>query len=346
MTALDKDRYISYRDGDQLAYPVAAVKIFAGSLVCVNAAGFLVPGDDAAALRFVGVALEYVDNTAGQAGDLNCRVRQEGVFNFDAISITQAMVGSPMYLRSDHEFDESSTHGIACGLLVAFISATEGEIDIETAVTTPATPLAADDMTVGDPADLYSALTVKGQFQEVMQGVKTAQYLLAPSAITLETGAPTVVFGNGAGDGFTQLTNKELGLRWNNGAGALTLMAARFLIPPDLDRTKNLVLHFLGAIIKAGGAEVDSPTMTAECYFAALGAAMLADANCGGDSAAFSAVQTNKYQEKTVTILAADIPADAAVLTVIFAPTAATLPTDDFVLAGLWAEGTRQALTA
>lgn len=168
MGALDKDRLISYRDGDMLAFPVAiATKIYAGSLVAVNAAGFLVPGADTAGLKFAGVALEYVDNTAGQNGDLNCRVRQEGVFNFDAISITQAMVGSPMFLKSDHEFDESSNNGVCCGKLLAYISAIEGEIDIETAVSTPASPLASDDMTVGDPGNFFPAAqgTVKLQIQ-------------------------------------------------------------------------------------------------------------------------------------------------------------------------------------
>lgn len=343
---LTEDRLISYREGIELEPKVGiGVEIFAGSLTCFNAAGFLVPGDDVAGYRFAGIALEYVDNTAGQNGDKRCKIRRGGVFNMDAISITQAMVGSPMYIKSDHEFDESSVNGVCCGELAEYISATEGEIDSDLAMSTPASPLAADDMTVGDPASLYTALTVKTQLQEVMRGLKTAQYLIQPAMITLETGAPTVVFANAGADGFSQLTNKEVGLRWNNGANP-TKMAARFLIPPDLGPAADIVVHYLGAIIKAGGAEADSPTITTEAYFAALGAAMLADTDCGGVSGEFVTAQTNKYQEKTLNIAAADIPAVASVLTLIFNPTDGELPADDFVLAGIWLEVTRQCLTS
>lgn len=188
--------------------------------------------------------------------------------------------------------------------------------------------------------------TAESRINELTQGIKTAQYAIQPlGTITLETGAPTVVFADGAGDGFTQLTNKEVALRWNNHATP-TKMAARFLIPPDLDPAADIVVHFLGAIVKAGANEADSPTITCEAYFAALGAAMLADANCGGGSGEFLTAQTDKYQEKTLAIALADIPAVASVLTLIFNPTDGQLPADDFVLAGLWLEVTRQCLTS
>jgi hypothetical protein len=165
---LNQDRLISYRDGAELAKPVAAgAKIFAVSLVCLNAAGFLVPGSDTAGLKFEGMALEYQDNTGGQNGDLMCRLRRIGVVNMDAVSITQAMVGQIMYVASDHEFDDSSNNGVVCGRLMAYISAIEGEIDIGVAALSPATPLAADDMTVGDPGAFFPAAqgTVKTQIQ-------------------------------------------------------------------------------------------------------------------------------------------------------------------------------------
>jgi hypothetical protein len=171
--ALAADRLIEYREDELQPFPVATgAVIYAGALVCLNAAGYLVPAADTATLKFVGVAIEAKDNTAGQNGDLKCLVRREGVFRFKATSIAQASAGDIMYAKDDETFDESSDNGIRVGRLVEIISATEGWIDIETAVTTPADPEAADDFTVGDPGNFFAAAkgTVKGQIQDLAQG--------------------------------------------------------------------------------------------------------------------------------------------------------------------------------
>ena len=133
MAGLTRDRATSYREGVELDYPVAAsTKIYAGSLVCVNADGFAVPAADTSGYVFVGVALEQVDNSAGANGAKNLRVRRQGVFEFDAASITHAMVGDPMYAVDDHTFDDAAgpTNDIKVGLLVKYASATKGWIDI------------------------------------------------------------------------------------------------------------------------------------------------------------------------------------------------------------------------
>ncbi len=133
MAGLTRDRATSYREGVEVDYPVAAgAKIYAGSLVCVNADGFAVPAADTSGYVFVGVALEQMDNSAGANGAKSLRVRREGVFEFDAASITQAMVGDPMYVVDDHTFDDAAgpTNDIKVGLLVKFASATKGWIDI------------------------------------------------------------------------------------------------------------------------------------------------------------------------------------------------------------------------
>ena len=213
-------------------------------------------------------------------------------------------------------------------------------------ILSPVLATTAATVSVADANSNMTGETVEAVLDEIMKGLKTAQYAIQPlGPITLETGAPTLVFADGAADGFTQLTNKEVVLRWNNHANP-TKMAARFLIPPDLDPAADIVVHFLGAIVKAGGSEADSPTISCEAYFAALGAAMLADADCGGVSGEFVTAQTNKYQENTLAIASADIPAVASVLTLIFNPTDGQLPADDFVLAGVWLEVTRKLLTS
>lgn len=133
MAALTKDRATPYRDGIEIEFPVAAnTKIYAGSLVCANTSGYLVPAADAVGQKFIGVALEQADNTGGANGAKKVRVRRTGVFEFDAASITQAMVGSAMYVMDDHTIDDATgpTNDIRVGLLVKYVSDTKGWVDI------------------------------------------------------------------------------------------------------------------------------------------------------------------------------------------------------------------------
>jgi predicted RecA/RadA family phage recombinase len=133
MAGLTRDRATAYRDGIEVEYPVAAAtKIFAGSLVCVGSSGYAAPAADTSGHRFVGVALEQVDNASGANGDKVVRVRRQGVFEFDAASITQAMVGDSMYAVDDHTFDDAAgpTNDVKVGVLVKYVSAAKGWIDI------------------------------------------------------------------------------------------------------------------------------------------------------------------------------------------------------------------------
>lgn len=133
MAALTKDRATPYRDGIEIEFPVAANgKIYAGSLVCANTSGYAEPAADTAGFKFLGVALEQVDNTAGANGAKKVRLRRTGVFEFDAASITQAMVGSSMYVVDDHTFDDAAgpANDILVGILVKYVSDTKGWIDI------------------------------------------------------------------------------------------------------------------------------------------------------------------------------------------------------------------------
>jgi hypothetical protein len=70
-----------------------ATKILGGTLVAIDATGYLVPFTSATGLVACGVAQETVDNTDGSSGDLFCKV-QSGVYKFknsaDADLIAQA----------------------------------------------------------------------------------------------------------------------------------------------------------------------------------------------------------------------------------------------------------------
>lgn len=60
---------------DTQAYPVkAAVRIFAGTLVGIDATGHAIPGADAAGMKIVGVAAERKDNLTGANAALKVQV--------------------------------------------------------------------------------------------------------------------------------------------------------------------------------------------------------------------------------------------------------------------------------
>ena len=170
--ALTADREIVYREGIDIEYPMAAVKIYAGSLVCLNATGYAAPAANTANFKFIGVALESKDNSAGSPGDLKILVRREGIFQFDATSIAQANVGADMYVVDDHTFDESDPgQGIKCGKLVAVDSSTLGWLAIGRRLAT-AYAGAADALTVSDAGNYFPAAvaTVAQQIQDLAKG--------------------------------------------------------------------------------------------------------------------------------------------------------------------------------
>lgn len=112
MVALTKDRNTVRRDGVQFNDPVAgATRIFAGSIVCLNAAGNAVPGSPSATLKARGVAQEQVDNRDGAAGALRIETRR-GVFPFansaSADEITRADIGADAYIVDDQTVAKTS----------------------------------------------------------------------------------------------------------------------------------------------------------------------------------------------------------------------------------------------
>ncbi len=132
MAALTKDRNTTYREGIELDVPVKGnTRIFAGSLVAVDATGYAVPAGNTAGHRFMGVALEQVDNRSGADGAATVRLRTCGVFEFEAVSISRANLGAEMYVVDDQTFDDADPgQGVKCGRLVKFVSATKGWIKI------------------------------------------------------------------------------------------------------------------------------------------------------------------------------------------------------------------------
>jgi len=138
MTALTSDTARPYTAGVEAAVPVyRSVEIFGNALVGVNAAGYAVPGDDAAGLIFMGVAREHVDNSSGSDGDKQVVVRRRGLWKMTlGTPISQANVGDQVFLVDDNTVDLAAnvTHNIFCGIIAAYIDSIHAWIDIEPAI--------------------------------------------------------------------------------------------------------------------------------------------------------------------------------------------------------------------
>lgn len=123
--ALSASRNTPHKDGDLLPFKVATgTKVFAGALVCLNAAGFLVPGSVSATLTYVGRADDFCDNTAGADGAKTVQVRRRKVFKFlnsGADPVAQADLGKTVYIVDDATVAKTNGAGArsAAGRLLA-----------------------------------------------------------------------------------------------------------------------------------------------------------------------------------------------------------------------------------
>ncbi len=331
MTAATKDRATPYQEGINISFPVYTnVEIFAGTMVCVGAAhGYAIPGADASGNIFVGVAMESVDNTGGASGAKWITVRRQGVFEFPATSITQAMVGDLMYVVDDQTFDETSPgNNVLCGRLVKYISATKGMIDISVAI--PAVMAAGGALTITDAGTFFGTDTVEAALAQLASRLGKAR--ITPIAIVLEDGTVLTTYTADPTPGWAQLANKEVVLKWGSHATPGKI-AVVFAIPDDLDGSANVEVHFLAAMSGA----TDTPEMTMEAYFNA------GDTDCAGaDDEVDGAAVLTEY----LNVLAlADVPDGPAHLTIIMNPKDGQLGTADLYLYAIWLEYTR-AITA
>lgn len=144
MAALTTGRLASRMDNqvepNVLGVPMAATKIYIGSLVCYNTSGYAIAASADNTLVPVGVACRVqpdavkggvpgsnVDNSAGSAGDLTINV-ERGVFKFvNGDTITQANVGQPCYASDDQTVNKADGSGTRpmVGYIVQVDSATD-----------------------------------------------------------------------------------------------------------------------------------------------------------------------------------------------------------------------------
>lgn len=132
--ALSKPFETYERPGLVVAYKQSNVKVHKGAAVAVNASGFAAPISHATAnLKFVGVANETVDNSAGAAGDKSVNLTKSGSFVFKAASgytPGQADVGKEVYALTDWEVQVSAvglTNLYKVGTIVAIETTSTGQ---------------------------------------------------------------------------------------------------------------------------------------------------------------------------------------------------------------------------
>lgn len=133
MVALTADRKTDKREGRLDDIPVAAVKVYAGSLVCINTAGYLAPAANTAGFRLAGVSAEYVDNAAGAAGAVRCRVMRDHWHRYAIGSVAITDIGKKLYVADDQTVTLTPGN-VPAGVMAAYISATEVWLDIAPAL--------------------------------------------------------------------------------------------------------------------------------------------------------------------------------------------------------------------
>lgn len=134
MTALSAAKKSTDRqNGDVYSFQQAAVKIWEGAIVSVNAAGYATNGSDAANDVFVGIAEETVDNASGAAGDKSIKVRRNGIYTFVfSGTATIADVNTPVYIVDNQTvaLAATTTNDVLIGRIVEFVTATKVRVDI------------------------------------------------------------------------------------------------------------------------------------------------------------------------------------------------------------------------
>ena len=134
MTALNENYDAVRKDGILVSYKVAAAaQIYKGAMVCVNAAGYVVPAADDAALLFVGFAYEKGDNAAGADGDISARVWKSGSFRVAKAAADQSDLGQPAYILDDNTVALSSTNSVQAGTIVEVVAADAVRVLIDNA---------------------------------------------------------------------------------------------------------------------------------------------------------------------------------------------------------------------
>ena len=131
MAALTESINVEEKDGVLRAAPMAVDVIYRGAICMYNTSGFLAPAATAAGSFFAGIAEEEVDNSAGTAGDLRCKVKCEGRYLLTGSGFVQGDVGEKIYATDDQTISKTSLNNVLVGQCDEYVSATQLWVKLE-----------------------------------------------------------------------------------------------------------------------------------------------------------------------------------------------------------------------
>lgn len=125
--AVTANQLIKKQDGCRRSYPVEeSTRIYQGTLVFVNAAGYACDVTATGVNAFVGIAVEEADNTDGADGAINVEVYTDGDFELVGTSFAQTDVGMPIYADDNYACVVSlGATSVRIGTVVKYVSSTK-----------------------------------------------------------------------------------------------------------------------------------------------------------------------------------------------------------------------------
>jgi hypothetical protein len=137
--AVTANQLTKRQEGNRQSFPVAAsTTIYEGTLAFLSVLGYLASVTATGVNRFAGVALAFVDNASGSAGDVQGEVYTEGVFELVGTGFTQASVGLPVFATDNYTITTGpSASGVYIGECVGYVSSTKILVCIDPDGTSP-----------------------------------------------------------------------------------------------------------------------------------------------------------------------------------------------------------------
>jgi hypothetical protein len=130
--ALSNSVNVDEKDGVVHSAPVIASDIiYRGAIVMYSTTGYLAPAATGAGNIFAGISEEEIDNSAGAAGDLNCRYKKEGCYLLTGAGLAQTDIGEFVYASADDTITKTSTNNPMVGQIVEYVSATQVWVKLE-----------------------------------------------------------------------------------------------------------------------------------------------------------------------------------------------------------------------
>ena len=126
------DQLINRGDTRYMGGVVAAATIlYGGTMVFVNASGYLDDDTNSGANKFAGIAPERYDNSGGANGEVKAKIENQGYFVLSGSGFTQADVGAKVYASDNYTLTKTAAGNSFVGVIREYISATQVKVEIK-----------------------------------------------------------------------------------------------------------------------------------------------------------------------------------------------------------------------